>query len=353
MRIPRVFVVLIAVFFSMTPAAHAQGPRWTIQFHGGASINPDAGSGRVTLPPPSTPVMPIPFASATRPVPSWFFGDGVTLMNQVNGRVRPNQTAAGIDRLLSGSGLSSGVRPALGMRVTRTLTPRFALEGAVSLQPGGDAFDDDVRGIVDMSLVSFRAFWQPLPGFGGAATSVVEANADYDDEAGRQLISTAAVRLHLAGSQGRSLHAIGGGGVRSTFGHRAEIRLEGTYNVRIGTTQFTERDQLTVSFDVDRHVPVGLLGVGWEQPLSARSGFSIEIRSHLGRSGVSTHLGTAPERTINGNSALVLGLGPAILLSNIGIVDSSLTTELENFRTFEATKVRAQTSITAGWFFRF
>lgn len=353
MRILRVFVVLIAVFFSMTPAVYAQGARWTIQFHGGASVNPDAGSGSVTLPPPSTSVMPIPAASATRPVPSWFFGDGVTLMNQVNARVRPSQTATGIDRLLSGSGLSSGVRPALGMRVTRTLTPRFALEGAVSLQFGEDAWDDDVRGIVDTSLASFRAFWQPPPGFGSATTSDVEANADYDDEAGRQLISTAAVRVHLAGSQGRSLYAIGGGGVRSIFGHRAELRLDGAYTVRLGTTQFTERDQVTVSFDVDRHVPVGLLGVGWEQPLSTRSGFSIELRSHLGRSGVSTHLSTAPERIINGNTVLVFGLSPAILLSNISIVDSSLTTELENFRTFEATGVRAQTSITAGWFFRF
>jgi hypothetical protein len=293
-------------------------------------------------------------ASPTRAVPSWFFGDGVTLMNQVNAPVRPSQTATGIDRLLTESALRSGFKPAFGMRITRTLTRRISVEGAVSLHTGGDALDDDVRGVVDAGLASFRAFWQPLPGFGGAASSVVETHADYDDDAGRQLTSTAALRVHLAGSQRRSLYVIGGGGVRSTYGHRAAVRLEGTYNVRLGTvTQFAERDTVTLSFDVDRHVPVALLGVGWEQPLSPRAGFSIELRSHLGGSEVSTRVTTAPERNISGNSVLVLGLTPAIFLSNIGVVDSSLSTELEGFRMFTATGVSAQTSVTVGVFFRF
>lgn len=147
---------------------------------------------------------------------------------------------------------------------------------------------------------------------------------------------------------------MGGGGVRSTFGHRAEIRLEGTYNVRLSSlAQFTERDHVTVAFDVDRHVPVGLIGVGWEQPLSPRADFSIDVRSHIGPSGVSTRLSTAPERNINGNTALFLGLTPAILLANISIVDSSLTTELQNVRTYGATGMRAQTSMTAGVYIRF
>lgn len=351
MRANRVIVLLVTAL-GLPCAVHAQ-PRWTIHFHGGASMGAGGSSGTATLPAPSAPLAPIPGASPTRPVPSWFFGDGVTLMNQVNAQVRPSQTVTGIDRLLTESALSSGFQPAFGMRITRTLTRRISLEGAVSLQTGGDALDDDVRGLVDAGLASFRAFWQPPPGFGGAA-SVVETNADYDDDAGRQLTSTAALRVHLAGSQGRSLYAIGGGGVRSTYGHRAAVRLEGTYNVRLSTiTQFAERDNVTLSFDIDRHVPVALLGVGWEQPLSPRAGFSIELRSHLGGSDVSTRVSTAPERNINGNTVLVLGLTPAIFLSNIGLVDSSLSTELEGFRTFTATGVSAQTSITAGVFFRF
>lgn len=352
MRAYRLTVLLIAVL-GIPCAVHAQ-PRWTIQFHAGASVTSDGGSGTATLPPPSAPVTRLPVPSPTRPVPSWFFGDGITLMNQVNAQVRPNQTVTGIDSLLTDSRLSSGLRPALGVRITRTLTPRFSIEGAVALQTGGDTLDDNVRGIVDAAMASFRNFWQPLPGFAGAATSVVDTNAEYDDEGGRQLTSTAALRVHIAGAKGRSLYAIGGGGMRSTYGHRAEIRLEGTYNVGLSTiAQFAERDNVTVSFDVDRHVPVGLVGVGWQQPLSPRAGFSIEVRSHLGRSSVSTTVTTAPDRNINGNTVVVVGLTPAIFLSNIGIVDSSLTTELERFRTFKATGVRTQTSMTAGVFFRF
>ena len=80
MRTHRVFVVLIAVFFTLTPAAHAESARWSIRFHGGGAIVPAADSGTVTLPPPAAPVALIPTGPGTRPVPSWFFGDGVTRM---------------------------------------------------------------------------------------------------------------------------------------------------------------------------------------------------------------------------------------------------------------------------------
>jgi hypothetical protein len=49
----------------------------------------------------------------------------------------------------------------------------------------------------------------------------------------------------------------------------------------------------------------------------------------------------------------VLGTAPTIYVSSTSFADSSLTTHLESFRTYEDPGVQAHTSITAGLFFRF
>lgn len=349
-RPARIAIAFFAPLFVLTLSATTNAQdRWTIHFHGGASVVPDPGSGRTALPAPAPTVSTIP-GVPTRAVPSWFFGDGLTLMNQVNAQLQPSLVASGLDPLLARSALSGGVAPAFGVRVTRSLTTRLSIEGAVSLQTGGITMSDEVRAITDGALTSFRAFWQTA-----RQPTIVEAQAQYDDESGRQLTSTAALRLHLVGSQGRSLFAIAGGGVRSTFGHESTMTLEGVYSIRSGLLEFTEVDNVTLSFDVDRHVPVGLLGIGWEQPVSARAGFSLEVRAHIGRSGVSTRVSTAPERNElpSGVTVVVLGRDPTIYVSNTRFADSSLTTNLTNFRTYEDRGVQAQTAITGGLFFRF
>jgi hypothetical protein len=345
----RVLFLFVTALFSLTPLARAQD-RWTIQVHGGAAIAPDPGAGSVTLPTPGATVTTIP-GRPTRPVPSWFFGDGVTLMNEVNAQVRPTLVTTGLDALLGRPGLRAGTSAAFGVRVTRTLTPRVSIEGAVSLQGSSLSLDDSVRRSVEDSFESFRAFWQTAAG-----TNIAETDARYDEQSGRQLTSTAGLRLHLAGSGGRSLYALAGGGLRSTFGQRATAILEGRYNLRIGDTQqWAERDNVTLSFEVDDHVPVGLVGVGWEQPVSPWAGFSFEVRSHVGPSGVSTRVTTAPERNVrsSGGAVAILGSAPSMYLSSTSAADSSLTTDLHEFRTSRDGGLRANTTITGGLFFRF
>ena len=85
-----------------------------------------------------------PRGIATRPVPSWFFGDGVTLMNQVNAQVRPSQTVTGIDRLLTESALSSGFQPASAC-ASREHSRGASLWKARSRSRPVATHDDDVR----------------------------------------------------------------------------------------------------------------------------------------------------------------------------------------------------------------
>ena len=346
----RVLFVVVALLFTLTTTAAAQD-RWTIQFHGGASVVPDPGSGRTALPTPAPSVATIP-GLPTRAVPSWFFGDGVSLINLVNAQLRPTLAISGLDPLLERSALAARTTAVFGVRVTRTLTPRFTLEGALTLQPGSYELHDDVRGLLDAGAADFRAFWQAAPGLRGA-----DATAHSDSDSGSQLTSTAALRVHLAGSGGRSLYAIAGGGVRSTIGQRSAATLRGNYNLRFADNpQFAEVDNVSLLFDVDRHVPVGLIGLGWEQPVSPWAGFSFEVRSHIGPSGVSTRVTTTPERLVASSGGGVIAFGPSvntIYISNLDFVNSSLTTALHDFRTYESSGVQAHTSITGGLFFRF
>src|SRR4249919_2189956 len=75
--------------------AAAQGPGWEIEGYGGIVAARTASDGNRTLPPAGAPLVTSSPIFPTREVPSWFFGDGATLMNGVNadfgiaGRITP------------------------------------------------------------------------------------------------------------------------------------------------------------------------------------------------------------------------------------------------------------------------
>jgi hypothetical protein len=352
----RFVLTFTAVFFVINGLASAQS-RWTVQFHVGGSSSADAGAGALSRPPVGVP-MPNLDGRQSRAVSSWLFGDGTELLAQVNAEQGINAPdISPLDPLFARSGLNGGVKPAFGGRITRTLTTRLSIEGAVSFQSGGMELRDEVRQIVDSSASSFVTFWEEFPLNSATGTSIADSSVRYTSEVGHQLLSTAALRVHLAGSRGRSLYGIAGGGLRSTWGQQATASLRGVYNLRhVVGQRFAEIDEVTLAFEVDRHVPVAVLGAGWEQPLSARAGLSLDLRSHIGRSGVSTRLTSAPLRNILApglGGVLVTGVAPSVFFSNTPSFPSTLSTPLSNFVVYRDEGMRAQTALSAGLFIRF
>jgi hypothetical protein len=92
-----VFVVLVVV--TATPAF--AGQHWEIEAHGGVltSTNPETGTS--TLPPagPDIPLNGPVATSITRQVPSWYFGDGAAILNEILGPRSPARIAP-LDPLL-------------------------------------------------------------------------------------------------------------------------------------------------------------------------------------------------------------------------------------------------------------
>src|SRR5262245_2193518 len=104
------------------PEAAAEG--WEIEIHGGGlTASSPGGSG--SLPGPG-PVIP-EWGGPTRAVPSWYFGDGTALFNEV-ARLPGLPQLQGLDPVLQSGVLERGTGPTLGVRVSRRVSPRFRLE---------------------------------------------------------------------------------------------------------------------------------------------------------------------------------------------------------------------------------
>src|SRR3954469_14569009 len=83
------------------PAAAQQDPRWEIEAYGGIVAAPSSSGGSRTLPGAGPSIVTSAPIFPSREVPSWFFGDGASLLNGVNtdfglaGRIVPLDAAFG------------------------------------------------------------------------------------------------------------------------------------------------------------------------------------------------------------------------------------------------------------------
>ena len=82
----RLLVLILCACASPLSAA-AQVPNWEIEGYGGVVAARTASGGSRTLPAPGLPIVTSNPIFPSHQVPSWFFGDGVALLNGVNGEL--------------------------------------------------------------------------------------------------------------------------------------------------------------------------------------------------------------------------------------------------------------------------
>ena len=115
------------------PPARRTPPKWVLEIHGGGLFGSGQPSGQ------SSPSYPVGAAFTTvagapsRAVPSWYFGDGSVLFEQVRTQFADlfNQRFGGItplDEALERAGTERKSAPSFGVRLTRILSPRYSVE---------------------------------------------------------------------------------------------------------------------------------------------------------------------------------------------------------------------------------
>jgi len=342
----------------------AADARWEVGCQGGGMVSsqPSGGAG-------SLPAAGAPFTTVTnlpsRRVPSWFFGDGAALLNQVSAARGSSATIAALDPVLTTSVIRRDSAGSFGCRAGREITPRYAAEIAVDYTRGGLTYTDAALAGIEASRAGFiSAFSAPLPPGPEGLTPVVSAtaSAEIDEPNGHQVFATGVLNINLR-TAGRIIpYASVGGGVIVNRGGAPGATLTGNYGLTrppgapmAGMVTHDETDAVTVRHAFERRALVGVVGGGVKYAVTPRWGVRFDVRAHLSRSRINTVVDArASVPTLPSAAVRVLGANPAIQFSASAAATPTLSAPpLDSFETFRGRATQTQTNIAAGLFLRF
>lgn len=361
----RLFCAAAATAAALSPSlasAQAQSAerRWQLEVIGGLAFFELPTSGEAALPPPGPALTTSSPTTPSRRVPTWFLGDGASLVNGVNTEFGVASLLAPLDDALGRVGLSGTNAPAMGLRLRRTVTPRWSLDVSAELWTGSTEIDPALLEAVELTRASFASAFTGLFTTGPFTATSVNATATVDDRTSRELAVIAAMRYELL-SGALAPYITFGGGVISRIGDLPSVTLSGSYSFRVQTLQtltpaFAESDVLTMRFD-QAAGPLGMVGAGVRRDLSTRVGFSLDGRVFFSKDSLSLRLDSRPSvTTTTPGEVIQAGAAPSVQFSTNSSTgrDSSLSgTPLNGFKAFSASGLQTRYSITAGVFVRF
>ena len=349
-------VCLIPTAASAQPAER----RWQLEVVGGLSFFELPVSGDAALP-PQGPVLPTTGpTNPSRRIPTWFLGDGASLLNGANTEFGVASRLVPLDDALGRLGLSGTNAPVFGLRIRRVLTPRWALDVSTELWTGSTEISPELLEAVELSRASFETAFTGLFSTGPFTSTSVNASTTINDQTSRELAVIGAVRYHLL-TGSLAPYVTLGGGVITRMGDLPSVTLSGDYAFRVQTNQapaasFSESDAVTMRFE-QAAGPVGMVGGGVRNNLTSRVGFSLDGRVYFSQDALSLRLDSRPVVTPGTPAAFIESFtAPAVQFSNNSSTgrDSSLSgTPLNGFKAFTTSGLQVRYSLTAGLFVRF
>ncbi|HEY1308452.1 MAG TPA: hypothetical protein VGF24_33110 [Vicinamibacterales bacterium] len=345
----------MGVFLLSGPGANAQPARaWEIEVHGGGAVPSTPLDGTGELPPEQALVPP----NSTRPVSSWYFGDGTRQLNLL-ASVRRTAPLVPLDSTLQSSIVERPSAGVFGVRVSRRISTRISAELSIDSAAFAVSLTDDARLALEASHASFVTalgdfFTLPM----GSRT--VNSTLAISEGDARQIVTTGAVRFDLMPDRRWTPYVIGGLGVNSTQADDVRAVLTGTYEVVLSNlpptpATFSQADTLTLTSHVDSAL-VWLFGGGVRLPLGDRWGLRVDVRDWVQRNRVTTHVSAAPT-LLPPFSSTTFGAqvsdNPPLIFSGRPSVTSTLSVPITDFVTFSGDGAAHQLSVTVGASWRF
>ena len=360
-RLTTVLLAAVGVWMAAAPAAWAQSPanelRWEIEGYGGFMAVPTGSAGgTAVLPQPGPPIATSSPIFPSRRVPSWFFGDGALLLNQVNGQFDVEALIQPLDAALGGAGLATGNGFAGGVRVRRAVTARFSVEFSLDLLPASAEFSDDFQSAVEATRASFAPAFEGLFA-SGPFTDVNVESSSVSGGSSLEVAATGALVWQLGSAGGFDPYLTFGGGVITGAGDPAAVTLEGRYRTRIiGEVPIDETDRVTIRLE-SRTVFTGVVGAGLRRDMSDRWGIRVDGRVLIGPNSTRILIDTEPSAAQGTPADFIESFtAPAIQFSNnpsTGRESSLGGPPLQGFEAFVDDGLQARVLITAGVFVRF
>lgn len=362
----------LAILVAIAPAALAQAPagprgdagqrqpaprdrrnpdKWRLTFRAGESIPGAPSSGLSALPPVGLPQNFLP-GLADRPVPSWYFGDGSTILNA---NLPPGgHPITPLDGVLTSAAIARSAGPLFGFTISRAITPRFRLEFSADASRTAPAFTSSARQAIETSRAGFVDAFGSLFAVPFFQNPSVSSTATVADGSRVEWLLSGAIDVMLHATPRSEWHATVGVGLLSVGADGPTATLDGRDAFHVVSRAFAEEDRVTISSLLDRRTFL-LLGGGWSHTLTRRWGVSGDLRVALSGPGEVTQVSTSPTVTHFSPPdipTIVTGPGaPTLTFSNNGV--STLSTTLAPFTTFVSTGVQVRAELTAGLFLRF
>jgi len=331
---------------------------WEVEMHAGGAFGNNPGSTT------ALPGVGVPFTTfdgfPSRTVASWYFGDGAEVFSQNSATRGQGARISPLDPAFATSSVKTKAAGAFGVRVGRPLTPRLTAEFSLDVANGSMALTDVASATIESSRSSFQTGFETLLGSSNAITDqasrIVTSTSTIEDAAGAQIIATGALKINLLRGRRFTPYVTVGGGVLSQTGDLPKVTLVGDYQFTSATNKpFRQTDTVDFRF-TSRRAPVMLLGGGFTQALSARSGLRADFRVHLG-----------PDKAkvlLNANAVTIPGVSmstfkfdgtPAIQIDTTGERFSTLSTPLfdQDFEVAAGRGIRTLGSVTLGYFWQF
>lgn len=258
----------------------AQDQRWEIESYGGMVAAQSASGGDLTLPAAGAPLVTSNPIFPTRETPSWFFGDGATLLNGVIAAFDRSVRIVPLDAAFGS--LESSRVAVFGVRVRRRLSARYALELSVDGQATSGIGADAVPAIVEASRASFTTAFNDLLATGPFTGASVVTNASTQKGSRRDIALTGALVRTFRPSRALALYVTAGGGVIAGSGSLPSASLDARYRFSVlGELPIDETDRVSFRY-ARRAALVGVLGGGLRRDLSTAWALRIDARVLVG-----------------------------------------------------------------------
>lgn len=346
-----------AVAFAQTPAPAS---RWTIEVYGGAASNAESSGGTTGAAFPAGTPFTTAAGTPSRIHTSWYFGDGTKLLDQVltqfatlNGttftRIVPLDSAV----MAAATRRNSGA--AFGLRVSRHLSARLALELSAQRSQGSLDFSGSATNALETTRDSFQAAFQGLLATAPVTNLSVASTLSVRQGSSSQTRVTAAARWTVVSGARTSVYATAGGGLVRNGGSDLQAVFNGSYAFRLfGAFPMSETDRAVVTVASPSNALVGLVGGGITYDLSSRVGLRADVRVSLSpNSDITTVSGSPSVGTLTPAGILPSVTTPGIQFSSTAGVSSSLSGASATHTTFSASGMNRQVSFTVGIFRRF
>jgi hypothetical protein len=286
------FVLLLVLALCTKVEAQASGQagaagtrRWEVEWYGGLSLDNPPSSGAARLPAPGAPLTTSSPLFPSREIPSWFFGDGAALLNDVNAAFGLASRLSPLDAAFDSVDFETPNRAAFGVRLRRAISRRVSIELNVDAVPDGVSTPDGLVAASESTRESFESAVSALLSTGPFSDVAVSATRATPDGSLTDLSATAALNLHFRPDASLVPYITAGGGVAVATGSSPSVVLEGRYRFSIlGQAAIEESDRVTISIERDTTF-VAVVGGGVRQRISGRWGFHVDGRVFVGPGG--------------------------------------------------------------------